>query len=180
MQEKQSRDSGADLRLLERSVFCDRMVFVRAVHALKQLSEVELEIYDSWFNPMLDWQPELVPDGFVYLKTDAETCARRIEMRQRREEAGVPLDYLERLHGLHDKWLVGGGNFVDQPRHGMVLGQPNAITPNTLFPAGARQSVHVHRLLLCQKSAWSDLMAALCRVRVSPARHVGACHGPHA
>lgn len=116
------------------------MVFVRAVHALQQLNEVELEIYDSWFNPMLDWQPELVPDGFVYLKTDAATCARRIEMRQRHEEAGVPLDYLERLHGLHDKWLVDGGNVVGQ-QHGMVLGQPRSMTANTLFPAGTSHSM---------------------------------------
>lgn len=111
------------------------MVFVRAVHALKQLNEVELEIYDSWFNPMLDWQPQLVPDGFVYLKTDAETCARRIGKRQRQEEAGVPLEYLERIHGLHDRWLVGGGNVVGQHNHGMLLGKPTAITENTLFPA---------------------------------------------
>eukprot|EP00892_Ulva_mutabilis_P000589 jgi/Ulvmu1/10530/UM064_0068.1 len=155
-QEKQSRDSGAALRLIERSVFCDRMVFVRAVHALKQLNEVELEIYDSWFNPMLDWQPQLVPDGFVYLKTDAETCARRIEMRQRQEEAGVPLDYLERLHGLHDKWLVGGGNFVRNAHHGMVLGQPTAVTPNTLFPAGQGQTNMAGAALHMQDLAMPD------------------------
>lgn len=126
------------------------MVFVRAVHALQQLNEVELEIYDSWFNPMLDWQPELVPDGFVYLKTDAATCARRIQMRKRHEEAGVPLDYLERLHGLHDRWLVGGGNVVGQQQHGMVLGQPKAVTSNTLFPAGMIYSLKLHVLVfLC-------------------------------
>lgn len=128
------------------------MVFVRAVHALQQLNEVELEIYDSWFNPMLDWQPQLVPDGFVYLKTDAETCARRIEMRQRQEEAGVPMEYLERLNGLHDTWLVDGGKFVDRPQHGMVLGHGKAVTPNTLFPAGVMLSLHAQvtlHLLLC-------------------------------
>lgn len=47
-QAKDSEDCAAPLRLLERSVFSDRMVFVRAVHEAKWLSEMELSIYDSW------------------------------------------------------------------------------------------------------------------------------------
>lgn len=47
-QAKESEDCGAALRLLERSVFSDRMVFVRAVHEANWLSDMELSIYDSW------------------------------------------------------------------------------------------------------------------------------------
>lgn len=43
------------LRILERSVFSDRLVFVRAVHEAQWLSDMQLELYDSWFNPMLRW-----------------------------------------------------------------------------------------------------------------------------
>ena len=35
-------------RLLERSIFCDRMVFVESLRDSKILSEMELSIYDSW------------------------------------------------------------------------------------------------------------------------------------
>ena len=38
----------ADFRLLERSVFSDRMVFVRAVHQSKYMSDLELSVYNSW------------------------------------------------------------------------------------------------------------------------------------
>ena len=38
----------SDLRLLERSVFSDRMVFVRAVHESKYMSDLELNVYNSW------------------------------------------------------------------------------------------------------------------------------------
>lgn len=48
VQAKDSEDCAAPLRLLERSVFSDRMVFVRAVYEAKWLSEMELSIYDSW------------------------------------------------------------------------------------------------------------------------------------
>lgn len=36
-------------RLLERSIFCDRMVFVESLRDSKILSEMELSIYDSWW-----------------------------------------------------------------------------------------------------------------------------------
>lgn len=45
---KESEDCGASLRLLEHSIFSDRMVFVRAAHEAKWLSEMELSIYESW------------------------------------------------------------------------------------------------------------------------------------
>ena len=48
MKARRSEGCTAPLRLLERSVFSDRMVFVRAVHEAKWLSEMELSIYDSW------------------------------------------------------------------------------------------------------------------------------------
>lgn len=35
-------------RLLERSIFCDRMVFVESLKDSNILSEMELSIYDSW------------------------------------------------------------------------------------------------------------------------------------
>lgn len=142
MQEENSRASKAPLRLLERSVFCDRMVFVKAVHKMKQLTPVELEVYDSWFNPIVQMRPQLIPDGFVYLKTNADTCARRIEMRNRVEEASIPSAYLETLQGLHDDWLIDSGNSVvrDQssiaiPPESIVLGGMQHQTTNRLLPA---------------------------------------------
>lgn len=48
-QERSSYGATRVARLLERSVFSDRMVFVRAVHAMQQLDDKELAIYDSWF-----------------------------------------------------------------------------------------------------------------------------------
>lgn len=48
MQERESAGGASPLRLLERSVFSDRMVFVRAVHEARWMSDMELDIYDSW------------------------------------------------------------------------------------------------------------------------------------
>jgi deoxyadenosine/deoxycytidine kinase len=67
MQERESANGVKPLRLMERSVFSDRMVFVRAVHEAKWMSEMEISIYDSWFNPVFSELPGLVPDAFIYL-----------------------------------------------------------------------------------------------------------------
>lgn len=34
-------------------MFSDRMVFVRAVHEAKFMSDMEISIYDSWFDPIV-------------------------------------------------------------------------------------------------------------------------------
>jgi hypothetical protein len=48
-QERESYARSSKARLLERSVFSDRMVFVRALRASQDLQQHELTIYDSWF-----------------------------------------------------------------------------------------------------------------------------------
>ena len=78
LQERNSSDGSAPLRLLERSVFTDRMVFVRAVHEARWMTDMEICIYDSWFDPVVSALPGLVPDAFVYLRADPEICLRYV------------------------------------------------------------------------------------------------------
>lgn len=105
MQEQESRNGVQPYRLLERSVFSDRMVFVRAVHDAHQLSDLELALYESWFEPLVHNMPSLVPHGFVYLRATPDTCMRRMSKRNRGEEGGVKLEYLQSLHEKHEDWL---------------------------------------------------------------------------
>lgn len=67
---KDSEGCAAPLRLLERSVFSDRMVFVRAVHEARWLSEMELSIYDSWYRCSSISRPHsfMIEDMIVYDK----------------------------------------------------------------------------------------------------------------
>ncbi|GAB2224053.1 hypothetical protein Drorol1_Dr00004799 [Drosera rotundifolia] len=105
MQERESSSGVKALRLMERSVFSDRMVFVKAVHEAKWMSEMEISIYDSWFDPMVSALPGLIPDGFIYLRATPDTCHKRMMLRKRSEEGGVSLDYLRDLHEKHESWL---------------------------------------------------------------------------
>ncbi|GAX83700.1 hypothetical protein CEUSTIGMA_g11125.t1 [Chlamydomonas eustigma] len=107
IQERQSYASSSS-RLLERSVFSDRMIFVNAAHNSQFINDTELAIYDSWFEPVLNTFPTLIPNGFIYLRAEADTCFRRMKRRSRNEENTVQLSYLKELHRYHEDWLLSG------------------------------------------------------------------------
>ena len=82
-----------------------KKVFVRAVHEANWMNEMEISIYDSWFDPVVSCLPGLIPDGFIYLRASPDTCHQRMKLRKRAEEGGVSLDYLRDLHEKHESWL---------------------------------------------------------------------------
>jgi Deoxynucleoside kinase len=69
------------------------------------MNEMEISIYDSWFDPVVSSLPDLIPDGFIYLRASPDTCHRRMLHRKRAEEGGVTLEYLRGLHEKHESWL---------------------------------------------------------------------------
>ncbi|XP_010415927.1 PREDICTED: uncharacterized protein LOC104701868 isoform X1 [Camelina sativa] len=131
MQEKESASGVKPLRLMERSVFSDRMVFVRAVHEAKWMNEMEISIYDSWFDPVVSCLPGLVPDGFIYLRASPDTCHKRMMLRKRTEEGGVSLKYLQDLHEKHESWLLP----FESGNHGVLsVSKPSLHMDSSLHP----------------------------------------------
>ncbi|VFQ90565.1 unnamed protein product [Cuscuta campestris] len=131
MQERESSSGIKPLRLMERSVFSDRMVFVRAVHEAKWMNEMEISIYDSWFDPVLSSLPGLIPDGFIYLRASPDTCHKRMMLRKRSEEGGVSLEYLQGLHEKHENWLFP----FESGNHGVLsVIKPTQSIDNSLSP----------------------------------------------
>jgi deoxyadenosine/deoxycytidine kinase len=41
----------------------------------------------------------------IYLRCDPQTCFERIAHRKRPEEADISLEYLQKLHDKHEKWM---------------------------------------------------------------------------
>ncbi len=110
--DRKARSSLKPLRVLERSIFSDRLVFVRAMHEAGFMGDLELRLYDSWFSMEIAQDQALTPDGFIYLKARPETCIKRLRGRNRSEEAGVDRAYLENLHDKHESWLQFGARNV--------------------------------------------------------------------
>ena len=91
--------------LIERSVYTDRYCFAKNLYETNKLSEIEWKLYCKWFN-LLTVDYNIIPDGFIYLRTPPEISYRRIQERARSEEMGIELEYLTKLHNLHDSWLL--------------------------------------------------------------------------
>ena len=93
------------IQILERSVFSDRYCFAKNCYELGFMTELEWKLYQDWFSWLVD-NYVIRPNGFIYLRVDPTICYQRIAKRNRHEESGVSLDYLELLHQKHEDWLI--------------------------------------------------------------------------
>ncbi|GFN90435.1 thymidine kinase 2, mitochondrial-like [Plakobranchus ocellatus] len=95
------------LKMLERSIYSTRHCFMENLRENQLIPSVDYSIlkeYHKWVDQHEDIQVDLI----VYLRASPEICADRMRKRNRSEEAGVPLEYLQALHRLHDDWLLHG------------------------------------------------------------------------
>lgn len=85
--------------MMERSPYFIRNVFVEKALEDKTISKDE---YDN-INKLHDttdylWQP----NAFIYLRSNPENCFARIKKRNRESEKNIKLEYVERIHELHE------------------------------------------------------------------------------
>lgn len=92
-------------QLLERSVFSDRYCFAKNAYELGFMNALEWKLYQEWFGWLVD-NYVVKPTGFIYLQSSPEVCYARLIKRNREEESGVSMEYLQQLHDKHEQWLV--------------------------------------------------------------------------
>ena len=91
-----------NVNVTERCVLTDKNVFAKMLTDDGFMNIMEDKMYNDWFD-IFDRFAKI--DLVVYLKTTSKTCDQRIKMRAREGE-DIPLDYLERLHEYHEKWMT--------------------------------------------------------------------------
>ena len=104
-QKKNALKNPYPIQILERSVFSDKYCFAKNLFESGKMSNLEWTLYLEWFSWFLDDHVKK-PDGFIYLRTNPQTCHERLLKRARYEEKAVPIDYLQKLHNKHEKWLT--------------------------------------------------------------------------
>lgn len=98
-----------DLYILERSCFTDNL-FMEMLHESHTIDDLELQHYREWWKLWARIMPYL-PDIFVYLKPDINTCMLRLYIRNRTEESNIPREYQIALEKKHDEFFKG--DFID-------------------------------------------------------------------
>ncbi len=96
------------VKVFERSIYCDRHVFAKNLHQHGFMDDTEWALYLHFWNHLHDSAP--IPDAILYLRTPAEECYRRLQIRARSEEKTIPLEYLQQLEARHDEWLLTPDN----------------------------------------------------------------------
>ncbi|NWI13488.1 DGUOK protein, partial [Crypturellus soui] len=84
-----------------------RYVFAKTLFEAGHLGALEWAIYQDWHSFLLRELAERAAlHGFLYLRAAPQKCLERLRRRGRPEERGIQLEYLERLHAQHERWLV--------------------------------------------------------------------------
>ncbi|XP_036382652.1 deoxyguanosine kinase, mitochondrial [Megalops cyprinoides] len=98
---------GTPVQVFERSVYSDRYIFALNMFELGCISPTEWAVYQDWHSFLVEqFARRMHLEGIIYLRAPPKTCMERLGRRGREEESGVELDYLEKLHIQHEKWLV--------------------------------------------------------------------------
>jgi deoxyadenosine/deoxycytidine kinase len=110
-QEKHASTNPFSVQLLERSVFSDRYCFAQNCFELGYMSALEWKLYQEWFEWLVT-SYVAKPDGIIYVRTNPDVCFQRLNKRSRSEESTVSMEYLQRLHDRHERWLIDKENVM--------------------------------------------------------------------
>ncbi|KAM9423369.1 thymidine kinase 2, mitochondrial-like isoform 1-T3 [Salvelinus alpinus] len=131
----------APMRMMERSIYSAKYIFVENLYRSGKMPEVDFAVLSEWF----EWitQNIAIPMDLigklcrntrfllysddvgslvepcslssssvsVYLQSSPQTCHERLKERCREEEKIIPLEYLEAIHQLYEDWLIKKTSF---------------------------------------------------------------------
>lgn len=113
--------------IIDRSIYEDAHIFVRALYELGNLSDRDYNAYKRLYQQVIDNLPK--PDLLIHLKAPVPILMQRIRLRARNIEESVSQDYIELLERYYDEWIAnfdvcpvltvqsGDLDFVHKPEH---------------------------------------------------------------
>ncbi|XP_041077681.1 thymidine kinase 2, mitochondrial isoform X1 [Polyodon spathula] len=95
----------APIRMMERSIYSAKYIFVENLFKSGKMPEVDFAVLTEWFEWIVK-NIDIPLDLIVYLQTSPQKCYERLKMRCREEEKVIPLEYLEAVHQRYEDWLI--------------------------------------------------------------------------
>jgi deoxyadenosine/deoxycytidine kinase len=90
----------------DRTIYEDAYIFAENLHEMGLMPSRDYENYKAIFENITSFiRP---PDLIIYLKASVPTLVENIQRRGREYEAGIRLDYLQKLNNKYEKWI---GNY---------------------------------------------------------------------
>tara|TARA_Y100000780_G_C13680213_1_gene415765 strand:+ start:1052 stop:1798 length:747 start_codon:yes stop_codon:yes gene_type:complete len=101
MLKKCIRENPNAIIICERSLNTDKNIFAKMLYDDNKIEDVKYQIYSNWFDEFISDIPEC---GIIYVRTEPTKCYERVKIRDRKGET-IPLEYLEKCHDYHEKWI---------------------------------------------------------------------------
>lgn len=95
----------------DRSIGTDKNVFAKMLHDDKNLDDLEWNAYNHWNSFFEKYIKKNEKQNVIYLRCSPKTAMERIHKRNRPEEIGIPMEYIEKLHKYHDEWLLNNDEY---------------------------------------------------------------------
>lgn len=110
--------------LMERSPYFIKNVFVEKAFEDKTINEDEYNNIHKLHKTTDElWQP----NAYIYLRSDPEMCYNRIKKRGRESEKNIKLEYIKRIHELHEEKYK---NAVENNKNIIVIEAENKSIPD--------------------------------------------------
>ena len=106
-QVKEIRESGKNI-IQDRTIYEDAYIFAENLNEMNLLSKRDYDNYSALFDLMKSFV--LAPDLLIYLRANISTLTSQIAKRGRDYEAGISIDYLNRLNKKYEDWI---GNYKE-------------------------------------------------------------------
>ena len=90
--------------ICERSHLSDSAIFAKMLHDMNILSKEEYHVYTLWYDMCLKNITSKV-DGIIYVEAPPHVCIERILKRGRSGEDQINVNYIKKLHFLHDAFI---------------------------------------------------------------------------
>jgi len=97
---KQAIDWGYKYIITERCLDTDKHIFCQMLYDDGFINPIEFQIYNKWFDEFIT----KCVYKTIYLRCDPLIAHERVMIRSRMEET-ISLEYLQKCHYYHDKWM---------------------------------------------------------------------------
>jgi len=95
---------GAKVKIIERSLHSARYCFIENAKR-EGIDSVACSLLEDWFEMLIENIP-LKVDLIIYLRTSPHIAMARTQGRRRKEEEDLKLEFFDRVHRVHDNWLL--------------------------------------------------------------------------
>jgi deoxyadenosine/deoxycytidine kinase len=102
---KRAIESGYKYIITERCLDTDKHIFCQMLYDDGLINPIEFQIYNKWFDEFITKHEYKT----IYLRCDPVIAHERVKIRSRMEET-ISLEYLQKCHDYHDKWILNTDN----------------------------------------------------------------------